>query len=149
MNAQVNVSENARNIMTALLAGDKMSKDVAEELSLKVPTVTGSLAGLKKNGFVEVLADGKLTLTVAGRQVVEPVIVAPAPTEAAPVVVVSTTFSKKGDKKAAANAIVERLGTTASRKEIVAAFVAELGMSPMQASTYHYNLCGAKGMWRV
>lgn len=140
-----NLSTNSRNIMLALVAGAMASKDVAASLNVATPVVTGSLAGLKKNGFVEVTADGKLTLTVAGMTLVRP-----APVEAAPVAgvtVVATTLSKKGDKKVAAAAIVARLGATATRKDIVAAFKAELGMSDAQASTYHYNLCGAHGLW--
>jgi hypothetical protein len=142
------VSATSRNIMTALVAGAALSKDVATSLNVKTVVVTGSLAGLKKNGYVEVQADGKLALTVAGMQFISPAAATPAP--AAPgVTVVSTTINRKGAMKAAAAAIVTRLGATASRKDIVAAFKAELAMSDAQASTYHYNLCGANGMWKA
>jgi DNA-binding MarR family transcriptional regulator len=129
-----NISATSKNIMSALLAGSILSKEVAAKLEVKTVVVTGSLAGLKKNGFVEVLTDGKLHLTDAGRKIV------------APVEVVSTTFTKKGDKKAAAARIVAAMPGS-SRKAIMTRLMAELGMSSTQASTYHYNLAGDKGMW--
>jgi hypothetical protein len=142
------VSATSRNIMAALIAGAALSKDVAASLNVKTVVVTGSLAGLKKNGFVEVQSDGKLVLTVAGMQLVSPAPVAP-PAAAPGVTVVATTVQRKGAMKAAAAAIVTRLGDAASRKDIVTAFKAELAMSDAQASTYHYNLCGSKGMWKA
>jgi len=140
----VAVSATSRNIMTALVAGAALSKDVATTLNVKTVVVTGSLAGLKKNGYVEVQADGKLVLTVAGMQ-----LVSPAPAAPAPVTVVATTVQRKGAMKAAAAAIVTRMGAGALRKDIVTAFQSELAMSAAQASTYHYNLCGANGMWKA
>jgi DNA-binding MarR family transcriptional regulator len=130
----MNLSTTSKNIMTALLAGAALSKDIAAKLEVKTVVVTGSLAGLKKNGFVEI-TDSKLSLTEAGRKLV------------APVEVVSTTFSKKGDKKAAAAAIIASLGANATRKDIVSRLMSQLAMSAAQASTYHYNLAGSKGMW--
>ena len=88
-----NLSENTKTILTTLLGGALLSKEVAEKMGVKTVVVTGSLATLKKAGFVDVV-DSKLTLTDAGRKIV------------APVEVVSTTISRKGDKKAAAAAIV-------------------------------------------
>lgn len=130
----MNLSTTSKNIMTTLLAGAALSKDVAATLNVKTVVVTGSLAGLKKNGFVEI-TDSKLSLTEAGRKLV------------APVEVVSTTMSRKGDKKAAAAAIVAALGANAARKDIVSRLMSQLAMSAAQASTYHYNLVGSKGMW--
>lgn len=130
----MNLSTTSKNIMTTLLAGAALSKDVATTLNVKTVVVTGSLAGLKKNGFVEI-TDSKLSLTEAGRKLV------------APVEVVATTFSRKGDKKAAAAAIVASFGPGATRKDIVNRLISQLAMSPAQASTYHYNLVGSKGMW--
>jgi DNA-binding MarR family transcriptional regulator len=130
----MNLSTTSKNIMTTLLAGAALSKDVAATLNVKTVVVTGSLAGLKKNGFVEI-TDSKLSLTEAGRKLV------------APVEVVSTTMSRKGDKKAAAAAIVAALGANAARKDIVNRLMSQLAMSAAQASTYHYNLVGSKGMW--
>lgn len=129
-----NLSTTSKNIMTALLTGALLSKEVADSLGVKTTVVTGSLAGLKKNGFVEV-TDSKLSLTEAGRKLVAPV-----------VEVVSTTLSHKGDKKVAAARIIGTM-PGASRKDIIARFVADLGMSGAQASTYHYNLTGKNGMW--
>ena len=130
----MNLSTTSKNIMTALLAGAALSKDIAAKLEVKTVVVTGSLAGLKKNGFVEI-TDSKLSLTEAGRKLV------------APVEVVATTFSRKGDKKAAAAAIIAAM-PGASRKAIMTRLMAEIGMSSTQASTYHYNVCGANGIWR-
>lgn len=130
----MNLSTTSKNIMTTLLAGAALSKDVATTLGVKTVVVTGSLAGLKKNGFVEI-TDGKLSLTEAGRKLV------------APVEVVATVMSRKGDKKAAAAAIVASFGPGATRKDIVSRLISQLAMSPAQASTYHYNLVGSKGMW--
>lgn len=131
-----NLSTTSKNIMSALLAGAILSKEVAAKLDVKTVVVTGSLAGLKKNGFVEVMTDNKLSLTEKGRKLVAPV-----------VEVVSTTFSRKGDKKAAAAAIVAALGAGATRKDIMARLMSDLSMSSAQASTYHYNLTGDNGMW--
>lgn len=137
------VSASSRNILTALANGPKMSKDVATELNVKTVVVTGSLASLKKSGFVEVQSDGKLTLTASGIQLVAPVVVNPV----AGVTVVST-IAHKGDKKNAARAIVASFPAGTARKDIMAAFKAQLGMSDAQASTYHYALCGQNGIWR-
>jgi DNA-binding MarR family transcriptional regulator len=130
-----NLSATAKNIMTTLLAGSFLSKEVATKLEVATTVVTGSLAGLKKNGFVEVLADNKLQLTAAGKKLV------------APVEVVSTVMGRKGDKKAAAAAIVAAM-PGASRKDIMARLMNHLGMSSTQASTYHYNLTGNRGIWK-
>jgi DNA-binding MarR family transcriptional regulator len=148
-----NVSTPSRNIMTALVAGPKASKQVAAELNVKVVQVTGSLAALKKNGFVEVRADGLLVLTTAGMQLVAPAPTEPVvaqPTVEAPVVVAApVVIARKGALKAQAAAIVARLGEGSTRKAIVTAFMTELNMSAAQASTYHYNLCGDNGMWKA
>ena len=130
-----NISATSKNILSALLAGSILSKEVAVKLDVKTTVVTGSLAGLKKNGFVEVLTDSKLSLTEKGRKLVAPV-----------VQVVATTFSRKGDKKAAAAAIIAAMPGSA-RKAIMARLTSELSMSAAQASTYHYNLAGNNGMW--
>lgn len=130
-----NLSTNSKNILTALLAGAILSKEVAEKLEVKITVVTGSLAGLKKNGFVTVLEDKRVELTAEGRKLV------------APVEVVSTTFSKKGDKKVAAARIIGTM-PGASRKDIMKRLMDDLSMSSAQASTYHYNLTGNNGMWR-
>lgn len=143
------VSETSLRIMGCLLAGPVAAKDVAEKLNVKTVVVTGSLAGLKKAGYVE-MALGKMNLTEEGAKIVRPA--APekkAEEPAVGVTVVTTTIAKKGDKKAQAAAIVKRLGETAARKDVVAAFMAELSMSKAQASTYHYNLCGSQGIWRA
>jgi hypothetical protein len=135
MNAQLSV--NSKSIMTALLAGPALSSTVAGAIGLAVPVVTGSLAGLKKNGFVEVLPTKELKLTQAGIQLLTP----------AQAAVAVTAARSKGDVKAAAAAIVaEEVGS--KRPVIVKRFVNELGMSPQGASTYHYNLVGSKGRWK-
>ena len=141
MNAQLSISSNL--IMKHLLAGAALSKDVASATGLAVPVVTGSLAGLKKNGFVEVLATKELKLTKAGIQVLTP---AQAIIEyARPAVVAARS---KGDVKAAAVRIAaEEVGS--KRAVIVKRFIDELGMSPQGASTYHYMLCGQRGKWKA
>ena len=140
MNAQLSISSNL--IMKHLLAGAALSKDVASATGLAVPVVTGSLAGLKKNGFVEVLPTKQLKLTQAGIQVLTP---AQAIIEYAKPVVVAAR--SKGDVKAAAVRIAaEEVGS--KRAVIVKRFIDELGMSPQGASTYHYNMCGNKGRWK-
>ena len=140
MNTQLSV--NSKSIMTALLAGPALSSAVAGTTGLAVPVVTGSLAGLKKNGFVEVLPTKQLKLTQAGIQVLTP---AQAVVEYAKPQAAATR--SKGDVKAAAAAIVaEEVGS--KRAVIVKRFVDELGMSPQGASTYHYNLVGNKGRWK-
>lgn len=141
MNTQLSVS--AAVIMNHLLVGPALCKSVAKATGLTLPVVTGSLAGLKKNGFVEVLDDKKLKLTAAGVLIVSP---AKAVIEYAKPVAVATKRSK-GDVKAAAVAIVlEEEGS--KRAVIVKRFIEELGMSPQGASTYHYNLVGNKGRWK-
>lgn len=141
MNAQLSVS--ATVILTHLLAGAALSKSVAQTTGLALPVVTGSLAGLKKNGFVEVLDNKQLQLTQAGRILVSPPV---AVVEYAKPAVVVTKRSK-GDVKAKAAAIVaEEVGS--KRAVIVKRFVEELGMSLQGASTYHYNLVGSKGRWK-
>lgn len=140
MNAQLSISSNL--IMKHLLAGEALSKDVATATGLALPVVTGSLAGLKKNGFVEVLPTKQLKLTQAGIQVLTP---AQAIIEYAKPVVVAAR--SKGDVKAAAARIAaEEVGS--KRAVIVKRFIDELGMSPQGASTYHYNMCGNKGRWK-
>lgn len=143
MNAQLSISSNL--IMKHLLAGEALSKDVASATGLALPVVTGSLAGLKKNGFVEVLPTKQLKLTQAGIQVLTP---AQAIIEyAKPQAVVATVSRSKGDVKAKAAAIAaEEVGS--KRAVIVKRFIDELGMSPQGASTYHYMLCGSKGRWK-
>lgn len=144
MNAQL--STNSKSIMSALLAGPALSSSVATTTGLAVPVVTGSLAGLKKNGFVEVLATRELKLTKAGIQVLTP---AQAVVEyAKPQAVVATVSRSKGDVKAKAAAIAaEEVGS--KRATIVKRFIDELGMSPQGASTYHYMLCGRRGRWKT
>lgn len=140
MNTQL--SSNSKSIMTALLAGPALSRAVAASTGLAVPVVTGSLAGLKKNGFVEVLPSKELKLTQAGVKVLTP---AQAASKAVQPV---TATRSKGDVKAAAAAIVaEEVGS--KRAVIVKRFVDELGMSPQGASTYHYMLCGQRGKWKT
>lgn len=134
MNAQL--STNSKSILTALLAGPALSSAVAGATGLAVPVVTGSLAGLKKNGFVEVLPSKELKLTQAGIQLM-------TPAQGATAVVAR----RKGDVKAKAAAIVaEEVGS--KRAVIIKRFIDELGMSPQGASTYHYNLVGSKGRWK-
>ncbi len=141
MNAQL--STNSKSIMSALLTGPALSSSVAATTGLAVPVVTGSLAGLKKNGFVEVLATKELSLTKAGIQVLTP---AQAVIEYAKPQL-TATIRRKGDDKAAAAAIAaEEVGS--KRAVIVKRFIDELGMSPQKASTYHYNLCGNNGRWK-
>ena len=140
MNAHLSISSNL--IMKHLLAGEALSKDVATATGLALPVVTGSLAGLKKNGFIEVLPTKQLKLTQAGVQVLTP---AQAIIEYAKPVVVTTR--SKGDVKAAAARIAaEEVGS--KRAVIVKRFIDELGISPQGASTYHYNMCGNKGRWK-
>ena len=142
MNTQLSVS--AAVIMNHLLAGPALSKTVAKTTGLALPVVTGSLAGLKKNGFVEVLDNKQLKLTAAGVLIVSP---AKAVIEYAKPVAAVVTKRNKGDVKAAAVAIVlEEEGS--KRAVIVKRFINELGMSPQGASTYHYMLCGSRGKWK-
>ena len=129
-----NISATSKNILSTLLVGALSSKEVGERLSVKTVVVTGSLAGLKKNGLVEVKTLGLLSLTEAGKKLV------------APVEVVATTMKRKGAVKAAAAAIIASM-PAASRKDICAKLMADLEMSMAQASTYHYNLTGSHGMW--
>ena len=132
MNAQVNLSENSKNILSIVALADLTSKEVAEQMKVALPVVTGSLAGLKKNGFI-VVEDSKLKATEAGREFVG-------------IKVVATTI-KKGDRKAQAVAILKSMAADASRKDIMERFMKELDMSKAQASTYHYNLTGKRGIW--
>ena len=142
MNTQL--STNSKSIMSALLAGPALSATVATSLGLSVPVVTGSLAGLKKGGFIEVLPTKELKLTQAGIQLLTP---AQAIIEYAKPKSVASTRSK-GDVKARAAAIVaEEVGS--KRAVIVKRFVDDLGMSPQGASTYHYMLCGQRGKWKT
>lgn len=142
MNAQLSV--NSKAIMTALLPGPGTSFEVAGTTGLTVPVVTGSLAGLKKNGFVEVLSTKELKLTRAGIQVLTP---AQAIVEYAKPQVVAATGRSKGDVKAKAAVIAaEEVGS--KRAVIIKRFIAEIGMSPQGASTYHYMLCGERGKWK-
>lgn len=138
MNAQL--SENSKSIMKALLAGPCFSKDVATVVGLSVSVVTGSLATLKREGFVEVLATKELKLTPAGFLLVEP-------PRAIIEIAKPTKKRSKGDVKAAAVKIVQE-EEGSKRAVIVKRFVEELGMSPQGASTYHYNLVGNKGRWK-
>lgn len=141
MNTQLSVS--AAVILNHLLVGPTLSKSVAKATGLALPVVTGSLAGLKKNGFVEVLDDKKLKLTAAGILIVSP---AKATIEYAKPTAVTAKRSK-GDVKAAAVKIVQE-EEGSKRAVIVKRFIDELGMSPQGASTYHYNLVGNKGRWK-
>lgn len=132
MNAQMNLSETSKNILTVIVNGEMSAKDVATQLNVKVPVVTGSLAGLKKGGFV-VVENGMLKATETARELMG-------------IKVVAATI-KKGDRKAQAVAILKSMAADASRKDIMERFMKELDMSKAQASTYHYNLCGSKGIW--
>lgn len=147
MNAQL--SDNNKAIMTALVAGPALSKDVAAVAGLALPVVTGSLAGLKKNGFVEVLDSKELKLTEAGIQILNPpraIIEVAQPTLKGPV---ELPKRSKGDRKAAAVKIVESMPAGSKRADIVKRFMSELGMSAQGASTYHYMLCGQRGKWKT
>jgi hypothetical protein len=142
MNTQLSVS--ATVILNSLLAGNALSKTVARTTGLALPVVTGSLAGLKKNGFVEVLDTKELKLTQAGRILVSPAV---AVVEYAKPAAAIAAKRSKGDVKAAAvRIVVEEEGS--KRSVIVKRFIDELGMSPQGASTYHYNLVGNKGRWK-
>ena len=139
------ISANSKSIMTALLAGPALSSAVASSTGLAVPVVTGSLAGLKKNGFVEVLSTKELKLTKAGIQVLTP---HRAIVEVANRALAVAVTRNKGDVKAKAAAIVaQEVGS--KRAVIVKRFIDELGMSPQGASTYHQNLCGRSGKWKA
>lgn len=142
MNQQI--SANSKSIMSALLAGPALSSAVAGATGLAVPVVTGSLAGLKKNGFVEVLPTKELKLTQAGILVMNP---PRAIIEVANAVLANAVARSKGDVKARAAAIVAQEAGS-KRAVIVKRFIEELGMSPQGASTYHYNLAGSKGRWK-
>ena len=102
------------------------------------------MAGLKKNGFVEVLATKELKLTQAGIQILTP---AQAVVEYAKPAIAVVAKRSKGDQKAAAAKIVAE-EVDSKRAVIVKRFVDELGMSMQGASTYHYNMCGSKGRWK-
>lgn len=142
MNAQLSLSANL--IMKSLQAGPARSAAVAANTGLAVPVVTGSLAGLKKSGFVEVLPTKELSLTKAGIQVLTP---AQAVIEYAKPQAVAAR--RKGDVKARAAAIVASMPDGSKRADIVKRFIDELGMSPQGASTYHYMLCGQRGKWKT
>lgn len=143
MNAQLSISANL--IMTHLMTGPATSKAVSTSSGLALPVVTGSLAGLKKNGFVEVLATKELKLTQAGIQILTP---AQAVVEYAKPAMAVVVKRNKGDQKAAAAKIVTE-EVDSKRAVIVKRFIDEMGMSPQGASTYHYMLCGQRGKWKA
>lgn len=141
MNTQL--SDNNKAIMQALLAKPATSSHVASVLGVSVPKVTGSLAGLKKMGFVEVLPTKELTLTKAGIQVLTP---AQAVIEyAKPAATIASR--RKGDVKALAQQIVNSIPPGSKRAVYIKAFM-DAGMSAAGASTYHNNLVGKKGRWK-
>lgn len=143
MNTQLSDSNKA--IMQALLEAPATSSYVASALGVSVPKVTGSLATLKKLGFVEVLPTKELALTKAGIQVLTP---AQAVIEyAKPVVVADVATRRKGDVKALAQKIVDSIPAGSKRAVYIKAFM-EAGMSEAGASTYHNNLVGKKGRWK-
>lgn len=139
----VQLSDSNKAIMQALIAGPGTSFEVAGKLGVSVPKVTGSLASLKKLGFVEVLPTKELALTKAGIQVLTP---AQAVIEYAKPVVAAAT-RKKGDVKALAQKIVDSIPVGSKRAVYIKAFMAA-GMSEAGASTYHNNLVGKKGRWK-
>lgn len=128
------MTENTKAILMAIANGDSSAKDVAAHLNVKVPVVTGSLATLKKGGFVEVV-EGALKATDAGRA------------EIGMTVVSTKVAGKKGARKAQAVAIIASMPAAASRKDVMARLMSEMSMSAAQASTYHYAICGSKGIW--
>lgn len=148
MNTQL--SNSNKSIMEALLPGPGTSFEVAGKLGVSVPKVTGSLASLKKLGFVEVLPTKELALTKAGIQVLTP---AQAVIEyATPAAVATATeiaaVRRKGDVKEAAQKLVDSIPAGSKRAVYMKAFMEQLGMSQAGASTYHNNLVGKKGRWK-
>ncbi len=62
---------------------------------------------------------------------------------------VASSLAKKGDKKEAGRAIIEKLtidGKAPARKDVIKAFVEELGWSAAMSSTYHHKL--VHGDWK-
>lgn len=135
MNTQLSV--NTKAILTHLLAGPASCKAVAGAIGLAVPVVSGSLAGLKKGGFVEILPSKELSLTMVGIQLI-------APDKVTPVKVGS-----KGERKAAARKIVDSIPAGSKRAVYMKRFMDDLGISSAGASTYHYNHVGKNGKWKT
>ncbi len=71
------IHESAENYLEAILAlgekGPVRSIDVAQHLNFSKPSVSRAMSLLRQNGYVEMDADGLLTLTEAGKAVAEPI----------------------------------------------------------------------------
>lgn len=150
-------------ILAQVMAGHNTLGDVAEQLGVKVQVVTGNLAALKKHHLVD-YADGHLSLTEAGIEMVEPK--AEAVVDHAPVGVVAdgqltpekeavledliadakAAAAKKEEvvkeskvtKKQQAVAIIDSMAG-ARRKDIVAELVAQMAITPNNAGAYIQN----------
>lgn len=144
----IQLSNNSKAILAHLLTGPATCKDVAGAIGTSVTVVSGSLAALKKNGFVEILPTNQLSLTPVGVQIVSPDKVTAAPTAADVPTTKSVKDIKKGDVKEAAKKIVDSMPAGTKRAAYIKRFMEELNMTKDGASTYHYNLVGKKGRWK-
>lgn len=131
-----NLNVVAAGVVAQVAAGVVTTADVAAKLGVTVQKVTGNLAVLKKHNLVTYAA-GTLTLTEDGLKLVAVAKPAPASVTAAPGVSI-----KNKDR---AGVIIEQMAG-ASRKDVIAAIMAELEVTANNASAYIQNYRAAHGL---
>ncbi len=122
MQNNVNLSENAINILNAIAKGNHSKQDIAEALNLSVPSVNGTLNSLAKSNLVERNStNGFVDLTDQASQYI------------------SIRKQRTGTKMAKAREIFSRYAEK-GRQMVLSKFIGDLDMSKAGASTYYQSI---------
>lgn len=127
------ITTKAQSVLTTIAAGSNTRETIAEMLGVSVPTVNGSLTGLKRHGLIKVDKEGSIVTTAAAK---------PFLTEgaAAPV-----QGHRAGTKMAEAAKLFNDKYAQ-GRQAVLAAFQDRIGLTKAGAATYYQMLRTQAGM---
>lgn len=118
------LSDMSKVVLTAIMDGVNLAKDVAAVLGLKTSVVTGTIAGLKRQELVIVDADKHLLPTATAKVLLG---------------IKPTARTGRSEGKAARAREIFNSNPGAPRQEVLNRFMTELGLSKSGASTYYQN----------
>ena len=136
---KISLNANATAIIAAIASGLTTSKEVAAQMGVGVPVVTGNLASLKKNELISV-EGGVMSLTKAGRKY--------APKQEKATKTTANPKSRKvrtGTKAELARGVFAARGKK-DRKTIISELISVAGLSKNGAATYLQNLKRSAGL---
>jgi len=128
------ISEKAQSVLEAIAEGNDNRENVAYYLGISIPSVNGSLTGLKRNGLIEVEDDGTILLTEDADEFLPEG--SPASRQYTP---------RPGSKMAHASKLFNRLFDK-GRQAVLAAFRDQVGLTERGAATYYQTLRERSGM---